>query len=100
MSDPALPAQQDIGDLVLKAPEEIWKKIKKALGTQTREQAAAMVQADDKARQLVLSLFSGADQTLLTRPATRSESFITAPSKPRVPLEEQMYGTKKAKVTF
>ena len=80
--------------------DEIWKKIKKALGTQTREQAAAIVQADDKARQLVLSLFSGADQTLLTRPATRAESFISAPPQSRTPLAEQMYGSKKAKVTF
>lgn len=92
--------QRDVGDLVLQAPESIWKKIKKALAVETREQAASLVQADNKARELVISLLSGSDETLLTRPETRSESFISAPHQPRVPLEEQMYGSRKAKVTF
>ncbi len=98
MSD--LSTEQDIGSLVLQAPEDVWKKIKKALAVKTREQAASLVQADDKARQLVTSLLSGTDETLLTRPTTRRESFITARRRPRIPLEEQMYGSKKPKVTF
>ena len=100
MSDPVLPNTEDVGALVLQAPEAIWKKIKKALAVQTREQASSLVQADDKARELVMSLLSGSDETLLTRSGTRAESFITSSPKPRVPLAEQMYGTKKAKAVF
>ena len=100
MSDSIAPTETNIGDLILQAPEPVWKRIKKALGVQSREQAAAIVQADDKARKLVLSLFSGQEQSFVNRPATRSESFISSPSTTPIPLEEQMYGTKKAKVTF
>lgn len=96
MSDPVLPTQSDVGDLVLQAPETTWKKIKKALGVQTREQAAAMVEADDKARKRVISLLSG----FLTRPPSMSKGFLTEPRQARPPLAEQMYGAKKAKAVF
>lgn len=82
------PRQTDVGNLVLQAPEAIWKKIKKALAVQTRDEAASLVRADDKAKQRVISLLSGSDENLLTQRQTR------------VPLEEQMYGSRKAKVTF
>lgn len=88
----------NIGDLILQAPAPVWAKIKKALGVQTRDQAAAIVQADDKARRLVLALFSGERETETERPPTRSESYLV-PKQP-TPLAEQMYGAKKAKVTF
>jgi len=87
-----------IGDLILQAPEPVWAKIKKALGVQTRDQAAAIVQADDKARRLVMSLFSGEGEAETERPNTRSESYLIP--KQSTPLAEQMYGGKKAKVSF
>ncbi len=101
MSDPVLPNQQDIGALVLQAPETIWKKIKKALGAQTREQAAAIVQADGKARKKVMDLLFGSAGTMLNlRPGARADSFINTPVKPLISPEERIYGTEKAKVTF
>ena len=98
MSDSMLTGGSSIGDLILQAPEPVWKKIKKALGVQTRDQAAAIVQADEKARQLVMSLFSGEGEAETERPTTRSESYLV-PKQP-TPLAEQMYGGKKAKVSF
>jgi len=100
MSDSMQGVGDDIGDLVLQAPDSVWQKIKKALGVQTREQAATLVKADDKARKLVMSLFSGQGQSFIDRVATSSESFITSPASPPLPLAEQMYGKNKAKVTF
>ncbi len=99
MADPTLPVENDVGTLVLQAPEDVWKKIKKALNVQTREQAASLVQADDKARQLLLSLLSGGD-TVVTKPGRREQSFVSTTSKARPPLSEQMYGSKKAGMKF
>ncbi len=99
MADPTLPVEDDVGALVLQAPEDVWKKIKKALRVETREQAASLVQADDKARQLLLSLLSGGD-TVLTKPGRREQSFVSTTSKARPPLSEQMYGSRKAGMKF
>jgi len=97
MSDPVLPNKSDVGAMVLQAPEAIWKKIKKETGAQTREQAAAMVEADEKTRELVISLFSETKKNLLTQPASRAKDFLT---EPRSLLTEQNYGAKKAKAVF
>ncbi len=99
MADPTLPVENDVGALVLQAPEDVWKKIKKALRVETREQAASLVQADDKARQLLLSLLSGGD-TVLTKPGRREQSFVSTTSKASPPLSEQMYGSRKAGMKF
>ncbi len=99
MADPTLPVENDVGALVLQAPENVWRKIKKALNVQTREQAASLVQADDKARQLLLSLLSGTD-TVVTKPGRREQSFVSTTSKARPPLSEQMYGSRKAGMKF
>ncbi len=100
MADPTLPVEDDVGALVLQAPEDVWKKIKKALNVQTREQAASLVQADDKARQLLLSLLSGGTDTVVTKPGRREQSFVSTTSKARPPLSEQMYGSRKAGMKF
>ena len=96
MSDPVLPNQSDVGAMVLQAPEAIWKKIKKQTGAQTREQAATMVQADEKIRELVISLFAERNKNLLTQPASRANLL----TEPRSLLTEQTYGAKKAKAVF
>ena len=101
MPDPNLPVEQDIGALVLQAPESVWQKIRKALRVETREQAASLVQTDDRARQLLISLLSSGNDTVLTKPTVKEESsFVSAASKTRTPLSQQMYGTQKAKVQF
>ena len=102
MPDPNLPVEQDIGALVLQAPESVWQKIRKALRVETREQAASLVQTDDRARQLLISLLSSGNDTVLTKKPTVKEesSFVSAASKTRTPLSQQMYGTQKAKVQF
>ncbi len=82
MADPTLSVENDVGTLVLQAPEDVWKKIKKELGVQTREQAASFVQADSKAKEIVLSILGL--NTVVTKPATnRADSFLSATSKPR-----------------
>ena len=85
---------------ILKASGPAWTKIKRLLGVETREQAVSIVQADPEARRAVATLLSGADNTVLTNPSKRSESFLTSPKREATPLGELMYGKGKAKVTF
>ena len=80
MSDPTISSEQDLGAMVRQAPDDIWQQIKKALGVNTREEAARMIQADNKARELVLPLLagqSGKQKTLVTNPQARAKSFVT-----------------------
>lgn len=77
MSDPTLATQQNLGDMVLHAPEDVWSKIRKALGVKTREEAAGMVEADPKARELVVGLLSGSQPQKSLAPKSRRESFAT-----------------------
>ena len=103
MSDSMLTGGSSIGDLILQAPEPVWAKIKKALGVQTRDKAAAIVQADDKARQKVMSIFSGEVKAQTERPTTRSGSVLIPKANPSVEerLPGQLYPvSKKAKVSF
>jgi len=97
----SVPENQDtLGPQILKAPEPTWIKIKRLLGVETREEAAALVQTDPDARKVVVNLLGGADNTVLTNPRNRAESFLTSPKREATPLSELMYGKGKAKVTF
>jgi 3'-phosphoadenosine 5'-phosphosulfate (PAPS) 3'-phosphatase len=75
-------AAPDLRQLILNAPDDIWQKIKRALGTRTREEAAVMAQADPKAQQIVVHLLQGKEQqteeTLVTR--RRPTTLVTAGS--------------------
>jgi len=98
MSDPT--TQPDLTTQIMKAPAPLWTKIKKVLAVQTREQAATMAASDDAARQAVLTILAGGEETALTGAKSRAESFLTSPKREPTPLPELMYGKGKAKVTF
>jgi len=57
MSDQAQ-APLDLPSIVMKAPEPLWKQIRQALGVQTREQAAELVQTNEEARNTVSMIVS------------------------------------------
>lgn len=89
---------EDIGTLVLQAPDSIWAQLKKALRVETREQAAELVRTDSAAQKVAVSILSGS-QSLLTKPEARSESLLTSPKRKEKPVADRMYG-KQPKVTF
>lgn len=91
MSDTALtpaaagemPQEPTLGARIIDAPEELWKKIKAALGATTREEAASLVEQDEKAASIALSILDAPEEpdTALT---SRSSAASSAPA-PRFP---------------
>ena len=107
MSDPTLPIDQDLGQLVMQAPEPVWRKIRKALSVESREEAAALVQADPKAQEVVLEILGGGGDTMLTDRrgggGKAPGSLVTDGAPAAAPLSERMYGGssgKKGQVKF
>ncbi len=96
MPDPNISAGPDVRAMILGAESAAWEKIRKGLQVETREQAASMVEVDDKARLFVLDVFAGAEGG---EPVKR-RSVITDSRTSQPPLAEQMYGKGKAKVEF
>ena len=84
-----LPVQDDLSTMILSLDAPTWKKVKKALGVDTREEAVGIVEADPKARDLVVGLL---DTTLLT---SDSETQLTKKRTPKTPTAEVMYGSRK-----
>ncbi len=99
MPDPAS-QEVDLSSQIIDAPQAMWAKIKQLLKVETREQAAAMAEADPTARRAIVDILTGAEETTLTAPRARAESFLTSPAKSKPPLAEQMYGKSRPKVTF
>jgi len=87
---------EDIGTLILQAPDHIWTKLKQALRVETREQAAELVRTDSAAQKVAVSILSG---SLLTKPEPRSESLLTSPKREPKPVADRVY-SKQPKVTF
>ena len=82
--------------MILGAESSVWEKIRLGLQVETREQAASMVEVDDKARLFVLDLFGGSEAG---QQAGR-RSVVTHPRAKDPQLADQLYGPGKAKVKF
>ena len=77
-------------DLILEAPEPIWKKIATFLRVRTRKEAIQIVMANDEAASAVSAIFKGS-RSALTQGEEPSRSALTyAPSTK--PIAERMYG--------
>ena len=52
----------DIGNLILRAPKQIWNQIREALQVEQRQEAVELVSNDPQARQIVTQILSGGAQ--------------------------------------
>ena len=77
-------------DLILEAPEPVWKKIATLLGVRTRKDAIQLVMTNDEAASAVSEIFKGS-KSALTQGEEQPRSALTyAPSSK--PIAERMYG--------
>ena len=96
MPDPNISAGPDVRAMIFEADSSVWEKIRMGLQVETREQAASMVEVDDKARLFVLDVFAAGE----AGQQAERRSVVTHP-RPRDPqLADQLYGKGKAKVEF
>lgn len=76
-------AEPSVGELVLQAPEDVWKKISKALGVRDRREAAKMADADPRSKELIVSILSGGDASLAESRQPRSFAESSTTNYPR-----------------
>ena len=95
MSDPSVSAAPDLGQMILQAPEPLWKKIKRELKVQTREQAASLVQTDAKAQEAVVGILSSQSAaTSKTQPRTSAATSTRAPEAVKRPQAARKSGVQ------
>lgn len=105
MSDVAAPAAEGsptrenapgLPQMILDAPEPLWKKLSVALGVATRQDAVRLVLEDESAAAMAAKILQGSlEETALTEAPQASipETALTSPPKKRS-AEERLYGGK------
>ena len=69
-------AMNDLPGRVRKASAPLWRRIRKALGVKSREEAAELVAGDSRAALLVAKVLGGGSTTGKPTPRTKSSPKI------------------------
>ena len=79
------PAEKSLSDIVLAAPEKIWRKIKQALGVKERQEAADLVGSDPGAARIAQRILASVPQPKPTKEGEPADlgSRIYPPGRPQ-----------------
>lgn len=89
--------ETSLSEQILDLPDEVWKKLRDALGVGSRLEAAELVASDPASASIAASILG---KSALTKEAPKSEgSLLTSKPRARAPVADRMYGKSRG-VTF
>lgn len=98
MSDPTTQAtsqtQPSVGELISRASEKVWRRLREALGVPTREAAVQLVAQDNQAAETARTILETTPESLLGKDRKPSGKSILGGVANKVPTAQLLYGPK------